>query len=165
MMTETIPAGGHVRGWPRALLRVEGAAALLLAVALYFDTGQPWLLFAILFLAPDLSFAGYLAGPRVGAVAYNAVHSYAGPLLLAVAALGADAGGTTAVTLAVALTWGAHIGFDRMLGYGLKYGTGFGETHLGQVGKAGFGEAGFGEAGLVEAGLGQGEGKGREGRT
>jgi hypothetical protein len=99
----------------------------------------------------------------VGAVAYNAVHSYAGPLLLAVAALGADAGGTTAVTLAVALTWGAHIGFDRMLGYGLKYGTGFGETHLGQVGKAGFGEAGFGEAGLVEAGLGQGEGRGAGG--
>jgi hypothetical protein len=28
----------------------------------------------------------------------------------------------------------AHVGFDRMLGYGLKYGTGFGDTHLGRKG-------------------------------
>jgi hypothetical protein len=29
------------------------------------------------------------------------------------------------------LIWTAHIGFDRALGIGLKYPTGFGDTHLG----------------------------------
>ncbi|MEJ0027488.1 MAG: DUF4260 family protein [Rhizomicrobium sp.] len=37
--------------------------------------GGDWKQFAILFLAPDLSFAGYLAGPRFGAAAYNTLHS------------------------------------------------------------------------------------------
>jgi len=30
----------------------------------------------------------------------------------------------------------AHIGFDRALGYGLKYSKGFGYTHLGRIGNA-----------------------------
>jgi hypothetical protein len=29
-----------------------------------------------------------------------------------------------------------HIGVDRALGYGLKYGAGFGLTHLGRIGGA-----------------------------
>jgi hypothetical protein len=33
------------------------------------------------------------------------------------------------------LIWIAHIGFDRALGYGLKYPTGFGDTHLGRIGR------------------------------
>ncbi|MGH9560491.1 MAG: DUF4260 family protein [Terracidiphilus sp.] len=37
----------------------------------------------------------------------------------------------------VALIWANHIGVDRMLGYGLKYGDGFGYTHLGRIGKHG----------------------------
>jgi hypothetical protein len=37
--------------------------------------------------------------------------------------------------LSLALIWVAHIGFDRLLGYGLKYATAFGHTHLGVVGK------------------------------
>ena len=37
---------------------------------------------------------------------------------------------------AVALIWAAHIAVDRALGYGLKYGAGFGLTHLGRIGGA-----------------------------
>ena len=37
---------------------------------------------------------------------------------------------------ALALIWIAHIGLDRALGYGLKYATGFGDTHLGRIGRA-----------------------------
>jgi hypothetical protein len=33
----------------------------------------------------------------------------------------------------IALIWGAHIGADRMLGYGLKYPTAFKHTHLQRV--------------------------------
>lgn len=120
-------AGGSVR----LLLRLEGLAVLALSVAAYAQFGAGWGWFALLFLLPDLSFFAYLAGPRVGALAYNAAHSYAGPLaLLAAAMLGA-----MPALLAIALVWCAHIGFDRALGYGLKYTSGFGHTHLGPIGR------------------------------
>ena len=47
--------------------RLEGLALLAVSVLGYARFGQGWLLFAALFLAPDLSFFGYLAGPRLGA--------------------------------------------------------------------------------------------------
>lgn len=37
--------------------------------------------------------------------------------------------------LCAATIWCAHIGFDRALGYGLKYAEGFGFTHLGRIGR------------------------------
>ena len=37
----------------------------------------------------------------------------------------------------IACIWAAHVGFDRLLGYGLKYGTSFGDTHLGRRGRLG----------------------------
>lgn len=112
--------------------RLEGLALLAVAALAYAQVGQGWLLFAVLFLAPDLSFAGYLAGPRAGAWAYNLAHSLIGPLLLG------GAGLLTAAPLATALAliWLAHVGFDRALGYGLKSPEGFGITHLGRIGKA-----------------------------
>lgn len=100
-----------------------------MAVLLYARADYSWLLFAILFLLPDLSFVAYRAGPRVGAMAYNAMHTYAIPLLLAIALLLAGA------SLAVPLIWIAHIGMDRALAYGLKNPTGFGSTHLGPIGR------------------------------
>ena len=87
----------------------------------------------MLFLLPDLSFLGYLAGPRVGAGAYNAAHSYIGPGRAAGARLRSAA---CAAALAFGLIWCAHIGLDRALGYGLKYGSDFGATHLGRIGRA-----------------------------
>lgn len=129
------PAGadaGFVSGGVRWLLRIEGLAALAGAAALYAHAGFSWILFAILFLTPDLSMLGYLAGPRIGAVAYNLVHTSA--VALALACAGFFAGVPAAV--AGALIWLAHIGFDRTLGYGLKYPTGFGDTHLGRIGRA-----------------------------
>jgi len=129
--TKTTPAfPGGVSGAPRVMLRLEGAAMLIGMLALYTHVGASWGLFAALFLAPDLSFAGYLAGPRVGAIAYNAMHGYVGPAIVAALSL------ALAPSLApIAMIWAAHVGFDRMMGYGLKYGTAFGHTHLGTVGK------------------------------
>ena len=57
-----------VAGIPRLLLRLEGAALLIVAVAMFWQRGGSWWLFAVLILAPDSSFLGYLAGPRVGAI-------------------------------------------------------------------------------------------------
>jgi hypothetical protein len=113
------------------LLRLEGLAVAAVAAALYARTGASWGLFAALWLAPDLSMLGYLAGPCRGARVYNAFHTYAGPAALALSALLLRVHGA----LPVALIWANHIGVDRLLGYGLKYADGFGFTHLGRVGK------------------------------
>lgn len=122
---------GSAAGSVSSLLRLEGLAAFAAAVGVYVHAGFSWPLFALLFLAPDLSMLAYLAGPRAGAIGYNLAHTYAVPLLLTLAAF---AGGASAAA-AGGLIWTAHIGFDRMLGYGLKYSTGFGDTHLGHLGR------------------------------
>ncbi|RDV05455.1 DUF4260 domain-containing protein [Undibacter mobilis] len=122
---------GSATGVPRLLVRAEGAALLAIAVLLYARTGESWWLFAALFLAPDLSFAGYLGGPRLGAIAYNCLHTLIAPAALGVAGLLL----AKTLVIALALIWAAHIGFDRVLGYGLKYAAGFGFTHLGRIGR------------------------------
>jgi hypothetical protein len=114
---------------PRILLHAEGLAVLAGALALYFDASYGWLLLVVLALAPDLSMLGYLAGPSVGSVAYDLVHTYVGPVALAVIGVLADSD----LAVQVALIWLAHIGADRLLGYGLKYPTGFKDTHLQRV--------------------------------
>ena len=111
------------------VLRAEGLAVLAAALVLYFDAGYGWALLLVLALAPDLSMLGYLAGARVGAVAYDAAHAYVLPLALGVTGVLAES--DRAVQLA--LIWLAHIGADRSLGYGLKYATGFKDTHLQRV--------------------------------
>ena len=114
---------------PRRLLHLEGLAALTGALALYFDAGFGWLLLVVLFLAPDLSMLGYLGGPRMGALAYDLVHTYVGPVALGLVGVLGDVDTASQV----ALIWLAHIGMDRLLGYGLKYPTAFKDTHLQRV--------------------------------
>lgn len=125
------PAAGIVTGSVRALLRLEGFAAFAAATACYAHAGFSWPAFALLFLAPDLAMLGYLAGPRLGARSYNLAHTYAAAVALAL--LGFTGGMPAAA--AGGLIWIAHIGFDRALGYGLKYPTAFGDTHFGRVGR------------------------------
>ncbi|MGO9700675.1 MAG: DUF4260 domain-containing protein [Xanthobacteraceae bacterium] len=121
---------GFVTGGVRLLLRLEGFAAFAAALAVYGHNDYSWAAFAVFFLAPDLSMLAYLAGPRAGALGYNLVHSYVPPFALV--CFGFFAG--VPIAAAGGLIWIAHIGFDRALGYGLKYQTAFGDTHLGRVG-------------------------------
>lgn len=114
---------------PAALLRLEGAALLGASVALYADGAWSWLVYLLLFLAPDLSMLAYLGGPRLGAVAYDAAHFAAIPAVLGVVGV---TGGSD-VLVQVALVWLGHIGIDRLLGYGLKYPSAFRDTHLQRV--------------------------------
>jgi hypothetical protein len=123
---------GVTAGGVAATLRMEGGAALAASVIGYQALGGSWWLFAALFLVPDVSMLGYLLNRRVGAVFYNLGHSYLSPAALALAGYLADAPSL----YPIALIWTAHIGFDRLLGYGLKYSAGFGVTHLGLSGKA-----------------------------
>jgi hypothetical protein len=120
-----------VNGGVCRMLRLEGLALLTIAVAGYAQVSGDWKMFAILFLVPDLSFIAFLFGPRVGAMAYNAMHSTTGPLALGLASVLS----AQPLALGIALIWLAHVGFDRALGYGLKYATSFNDTHLGRIGR------------------------------
>ena len=127
-----------VAGNVRVLLRLEGLLLFTGALLLYAHAGGSWMLFAALILVPDLSFAFYLFGARAGAAAYNAMHMTVGPIVLALASqldLAQYGLASAHLFLPVALIWFAHVGFDRALGYGLKYASGFGDTHLGAIGK------------------------------
>jgi hypothetical protein len=126
------PNAPAVAGMPRLILQLEGGALFLAALYAYWLTGGSWWLFAILFLAPDISFAAYLLNPRVGAIAYNAVHTTVLPLALAALALVL----AKPLVLSIAIIWLAHAGLDRLIGYGLKYPSAFTDTHLGRIGKA-----------------------------
>jgi hypothetical protein len=114
---------------PALILRIEGAAVLLSMLVLYAYRGENWLAFVALILVPDLSAVGYLRDVRLGSITYNVVHTYTLPLALGVLAL---VGGWT-LGVQLALIWGAHLGMDRMLGFGLKYATDFKDTHLGRI--------------------------------
>jgi len=113
------------------ILRAEAVAIGLAGVALYLVNDGPALWLLPLLLVPDLSAVGYLAGPRLGAITYNAGHNLV--LAIGLSALGGWlAVGWVSLAGAVLL---AHVGFDRALGYGLKLPTDFRDTHLGRIGR------------------------------
>ena len=127
---------GGVNGAPLVWLRTEAIIVLILSILLYAHSGASWWRFGLLFLTPDLAMAGYWLNERIGAIAYNVVHSYVGPLALAGGALvGMQLVDLNHGWLAYEFIWTAHIAFDRALGYGLKYPEGFKSTHLGLLGK------------------------------
>ena len=122
---------GYATGQVQRLLHLEALVTLVASITLFFFFGGELWMFAVLFFAPDLSLVGYVASRKVGAVLYNAVHSYAPQAVLAVA--GVLTG--LAMLWQVALILAAHAAFDRSLGFGLKYAAGFRHTHLGPIGK------------------------------
>ncbi|QOG22790.1 MULTISPECIES: DUF4260 domain-containing protein [Bradyrhizobium] len=130
-MDEQAAETGAATGGVNILLRLEGLTLFVGMVMLYAAWGGSWLVFALLFFVPDLSFLAYLADAKFGAMVYNAAHSYMAPVTLMTLGFGF----ASPLTLSIALIWLAHIGIDRALGYGLKYSAGFGFTHLGRIGR------------------------------
>ncbi len=114
---------------PKVLLLLEGALLFAASVLVYLQLGASWWLFAGLLLVPDLSILGYLAGPRVGALLYDLAHTAVGPAGLALAGWS----GVVPLGLEIGMIWLAHLGMDRAIGFGLKYPSGFQETHLDRV--------------------------------
>ena len=113
----------------KVLLHLEGLAVLSASVVAYAECGDSWGKFFLWFLAPDLAMLGYLVSPLLGARVYNVFHTYFSPFLLWLFVYFFHHPSLSSVCL----IWVAHIGFDRMLGYGLKYATQFNQTHLNRV--------------------------------
>jgi hypothetical protein len=119
------------QSWMRRWLQAEGAATFAIGLAAFLWLGLPWYAFALLLLVPDLSLLGYLRGPRTGAVVYNLVHDLAAGVV--VFGLGVASGIVPVAAIGAVLV--AHSGMDRAAGYGLKFPTAFGDTHLGRIGR------------------------------
>ncbi|QDF38676.1 DUF4260 domain-containing protein [Bradyrhizobium symbiodeficiens] len=130
-MSDGTAETGAATGSVNILLRLEGLTLFAGMVVLYWAWDGSWLVFALLFFVPDLSFLAYLSDAKFGALVYNAAHSYMAPVSLLTLGFGL----ASPLTLSIALIWLAHIGIDRALGYGLKYSAGFGFTHLGRIGR------------------------------
>jgi hypothetical protein len=108
---------------------MEEACLLIAALLLYVHLHFSWLLFGVLFLAPDIFMLGYLANARGGAAIYNLGHVVCVPLGVFALAWATH----RSLAMAIAIIWFSHIAFDRLLGYGLKYPTRFKDTHLQHV--------------------------------
>lgn len=125
---EVAAAGkGVVTGAPRSWLGLEALVLLVGVLIAYGFLGQSWWLVPVGILVPDIAMGGYLVGTRLGAHAYNLVHTTPLPALV----LGIGYWQAVPLVRALALIWLAHIALDRVLGYGLKYNDRFTHTHLG----------------------------------
>jgi hypothetical protein len=113
------------------ILKSEALAFLIAAIWAYYLIGASWWLFLLFFLVPDIFMVGYLKDSVLGAFLYNVSHTYIFPFLLLCAFVIFH----LPILLPISIIWMAHISMDRMLGYGLKFSTGFKDTHLGKIGK------------------------------
>lgn len=111
------------------LLHIEGFMVLLLTLYLYASFEFSWVLFLVLLLAPDISMLAYLINKKVGMRLYNLFHTYS----LAIAVILCGLLFVNSIILAIGLIWTAHIGMDRMVGFGLKYPSGFKDNHLNRM--------------------------------
>lgn len=117
----------------KTALKLEEVA--MTTAALYFlllhSLGLPAWLWALLFFSPDISMLGYLLNKRTGAFTYNLFHHKGVALSLVAIGLFMD----SEVMLSIGALLFAHASFDRIWGYGLKYASGFKDTHLGSLEK------------------------------
>ena len=111
---------------PAMMLRLEGLAVLLLALFAYSRFEFSWLVFFLLLLWPDIAIVAYAINKELGTAVYNLLHTYTLPIIfIAVSILFSWTFG-----IQFALIWFAHIGMDRLFGYGLKYKSEFKDTHI-----------------------------------
>jgi hypothetical protein len=108
------------------IIKFEGIAVFLTCLYFYSTLDASWLVFALLWLVPDISMAGYFKDKKIGAIMYNLAHTYI--LAIAIVVWGLWQGDNFIVSLGVILA--SHIGLDRFLGFGLKYQSGFKDTHI-----------------------------------
>lgn len=111
--------------------RFEAGLGFILCVYLYLHLGYSLILFILFLFSVDIVMLGYLINRSLGAHLYNLGHAFIFPPLL----IGLGIATRSNVYIAAGLIWAAHIGWDRAFGYGLKFLSGFQDTHLGHIGK------------------------------
>lgn len=115
----------------KTTLKLEELGLFLFGVYLFSQLNYAWWWFFALILVPDFSMIGYVFGNKSGAFLYNVSHHKAIALIIYLAGIYSS---NNLIQLTGIILF-AHSSMDRMMGYGLKYETGFKFTHLGEIGK------------------------------
>lgn len=126
MSQETPSSEKMTLSLPKIMLRAEGGAIFIATCILYARLGANGWVFALLFFSFDIFMLGYLRNPQFGSLIYNIGHTEFVPLALILLA----SIFTIEPLLGFAFIWLGHIGFDRLMGYGLKYPIFFKDSHL-----------------------------------
>jgi hypothetical protein len=114
--------------FPCRILRLEALVIAVASIAAYREMDGSWGMYFVLWLVPDLFMLGYFISAKAGSIAYNFSHNQVLPAVMCtIGFLQADP-----LLTQLGLLWVSHVAIDRALGYGLKYETGFRETHLGR---------------------------------
>jgi hypothetical protein len=100
----------------KTLIKLEEFALVILSIYLFLALDYAWWWFPLLFFVPDVSLAGYLINPRVGALLYNVIHHKALSVLFYLAGSLTQLPG---LQMAGAVMLG-HSSFDRALGFELQ---------------------------------------------
>jgi len=122
----------YVTRGPKVWLRLDGLVLLVASIFLFANQHQKWWIYPALLLAPDIFMLGYLKNTKIGALLYNIGHSYVTPSFVIFSGWYLH----HSIAIAVGIIWLGHIGMDRFFGYGLKYGSDFKHTHLGDLSKS-----------------------------
>jgi hypothetical protein len=115
----------------KSILKIEELALFLFGIYLFNQLNYAWWWFLVLLLTPDFSMIGYVLGNKIGAISYNLFHHRGLALMLFFIGIYTS---NSSIQLAGIILF-SHSAMDRILGYGLKYETGFKFTHLGEIGK------------------------------
>ena len=115
----------------KTILKLEELALFLLGIYAFGLLNYTWWWFLVLFLLPDLGFAGYFLGNKAGAFLYNLFHHKGTAVILFMIGIFLS----NEPLQLTGVIFFSHSAFDRILGYGLKYEDGFKFTHLGKIGR------------------------------
>lgn len=115
----------------KKVIQLESIALFAFGIFLFSQLEFAWWYFPALILLPDLSMIGYAFGNKVGAILYNFFHHQL--LGIGIYILGFYGENQWMELMGIILF--AHSAMDRIFGYGLKYYSGFRDTHLGRIGK------------------------------
>lgn len=115
---------------PKLILHFESLIFLISALVFYQLIGANWSMFFLLFFLPDISALAYITkNKRIGAIIYNMFHNYLLVMILVFFSLYIG----DEIWMSYAIILFAHINFDRLIGYGLRYTDVFRVTHMQKV--------------------------------
>jgi hypothetical protein len=115
----------------KTIIKLEELSSFVLGIYLFSLLNYEWWWFLALILAPDLSMLGYAFGNKSGAFFYNLFHHKGIGIVIYLLGCYLE----IEILQLSGIILFSHSAMDRMFGYGLKYETGFQDTHLGKIGK------------------------------
>ena len=113
----------------KSLLKLEELVMFLLSIYLFSFLDYNWWVYLVFILAPDIGMIGYAVNASVGALTYNIFHHKGIAILVGFTGFWWQ---ILELQLAGIILFG-HASMDRIFGYGLKFSSGFKDTHLGKL--------------------------------